>query len=128
MLENAKTGGRGLHLHGELSASIDEAEAVRKALRLAGGEWKKTRQHQAHTKVDPDAGWIGYVLKDDVWTRGANSKSKLAHIRGLAESRGFSGDNYAATRDLTAAAIALYAEDRATVLSQRASSRYRSAD
>ena len=60
---------RGMHLHGELAVTQEELPAARKALRLAAGQWLFARQHQAHTRLSPDEGWIAYVLKDAVQTR-----------------------------------------------------------
>lgn len=53
-----------LHVHGELQAAPHELAAVRKALRLAGGEWDQVRQHQAHTKPDASIVWANYTVKD----------------------------------------------------------------
>ena len=61
-LELSKTGR--LHMHGELQVALDELVAVRKALRLAGGEWDKVRQHQAHTKPDASIVWANYGAKE----------------------------------------------------------------
>ena len=55
-----------LHFHGEIQCSADEAKNVRKALRLAGGEWNEALQHQTKTEADPDRGWASYIA-DDIW-------------------------------------------------------------
>lgn len=55
---------RRLHLHGEFGIALDEVKRARKALRRAGGEWVKTRQHQVHTSPNPDSGWIAYCGKN----------------------------------------------------------------
>jgi len=107
ILENVRTG-RGLHLHGELVVSADEVVAARKALRKAAGEWLTVRQHQAHTQLDPDEAWIGYVMKANMWTNGRDAITKT--------SRGFSGENHAATQGIRSAAGNLYRSDRANVL------------
>lgn len=51
-------------MHGELQAAPHELAAVRKARRLAGGEWDQVRQHQAHTKPDASIVWANYSAKD----------------------------------------------------------------
>lgn len=57
-------GRRGLHIHGEIAINDNELKAARRALRLAGGEWKKVRQHQVHThRYSPDEGWASYCGK-----------------------------------------------------------------
>ncbi|WP_187970068.1 hypothetical protein [Aquibium microcysteis] len=61
-LELSKTGR--LHMHGEIQAAPDELEAVRKALRKAGGEWPTVRQHQAQTRPNPRLPWANYSVKD----------------------------------------------------------------
>jgi len=116
VLENAKTGGRGLHVHGEMVASTDELPALRKALRAAGGEWSEARQHQAHTGRKPaDAGWIGYITSEDVLTR---KHRKVAGSVGaiLSMQRGFDGSNHYVGRQLRSAANRLYDRDRAAVI------------
>lgn len=56
---------RRLHIHGFMQVKDrDEAKSIRRALRQAGGPWDAVRQHQAHTKADPDSGWTGYLSKE----------------------------------------------------------------
>jgi len=95
---------RRLHLHGEIVT--DDPELARKALRLAGGEWEETRQHQAHTRAEPDEGWVSYALT----LFGLHRKHRLL------ASRGFNGNPFACTRNLTRLAETLYSADRAEVL------------
>lgn len=94
---------RRLHLHGEIVTS--DPEKARKALRLAGGEWEATRQHQAHTQESPDAGWIGYCLTLYGWLQKGRFEA----------SRGFSGHPYACTQNLTRIARQLYEADRQVI-------------
>jgi hypothetical protein len=56
-----------LHLHGEIIADNMLRESIRKALRLAGGEWEDTRQFQAWLGPRADW-WPSYVCKDH-WRR-----------------------------------------------------------
>jgi hypothetical protein len=54
----------GLHIHGVLCITHNDRQIARKALRLAGGEWEKVRQHQAHIHpYAPDEGWASYCGK-----------------------------------------------------------------
>jgi hypothetical protein len=55
---------RRVHLHGAIGVSVEEVEAARLALRKAGGEWKRNRQRQTKTEVDPDSTWNSYITKD----------------------------------------------------------------
>ena len=93
-------GGR-LHLHGELGASVAELPAVRKALRLAGGEWLTVRQHQAHTVSAPTLPWVGYAAKE-AW-RVRPFTGRLAGI-----ARPINGDWYFATNRARSTANKLY--------------------
>lgn len=102
VLENGRTG-RDLHLHGELVVGIEQVETARKALRLAAGEWTTTRQHQAHTRLNPDEAWVGYVMKAAPYT---NAKSPARH------QRQFDGENHAATHGIRSRAQVLYTADR----------------
>jgi len=97
-------GYRHMHLHGEIVTG--NVEAARKALRLAAGEWTRARQHQAHTKLDPNAGWVSYAAKDNIYN-GRNN---------LPIQRNFCGDAEASTHNLTRAAQDLYDADRQKVL------------
>lgn len=95
---------RHLHVHGEIVTNDDTLS--RRALRLAGGEWERVRQHQAHTTVNPDDGWIGYSFKDLAY----NSNGLFA------AGRHFSGEPVASTLNLTRLASQLYDQDRMKVL------------
>ena len=97
-------GYRHMHLHGEIVTG--NVEAARKALRLAAGEWTRARQHQAHTKLDPNPGWVSYAAKDNIYN-GRNN---------LPIQRNFCGDAEASTHNLTRAAQDLYDADRQKVL------------
>jgi hypothetical protein len=101
-----------LHVHGEIQCILDETAAVRKALRLAGGEWDIVRQHQAHTDMDPDQGWASYISKD-LW--------KIRFTREFLPNYGnprsshaitFSGNAISTTRSLGQRAAGLFAEHR----------------
>jgi hypothetical protein len=58
-----------LHIHGELGLPHDLVTNkrllanVRKALRMAGGQWPKCRQFQANLRLDVDEGWTSYIAK-----------------------------------------------------------------
>lgn len=107
VLENRLVGlGAGLHLHGEVMLPAEDAERCRKAFRRAAGEWERVRQHQAHTKADPDPGWVSYVLKDAAWNR------KGWRYSGI---RKFEGNSFASTNAIRSAARRLYEQDRAQV-------------
>lgn len=95
---------RRLHLHGEIVTS--DPEKARKALRLAAGEWEAVRQHQAHTHLDPDEGWVGYCFT----LYGLHQKGRHA------TSRGFSGHPFACTQNLSRIARQLYEKDRVKVV------------
>ncbi|MDF1598247.1 hypothetical protein PZ895_00455 [Mesorhizobium sp. YIM 152430] len=95
-----------LHVHGELQIETDEHEAVRKALRRAGGEWDTTRQHQAKTKPKPSVVWTNYCAKD--WT------SMRAHR--FNHSRPINGDWFFATNEARSSAKEIYEERRKQVL------------
>ena len=56
-----------LHLHGEMAFTDDEVDAVRDALRKAGGAWAGPKQTQVDTKrKNPDTGWVSYAMGSDV--------------------------------------------------------------
>lgn len=102
-----------LHLHGEIQVSAEEAEAARKALRLAGGEWEEVRQHQAHTDADPDQGWASYIAKD-LWRIGY-TRSFLPRY-GSPRSRyaiTFEGSPFSSTMLLKQKSAEIYNEHRA---------------
>ena len=52
-----------LHLHGEIECPAALLADARKALRRAGGEWKKDRQFQVVTRQRPDERWASYCSK-----------------------------------------------------------------
>jgi hypothetical protein len=101
-----------LHVHGEIQCTSAETAAVRKALRLAGGEWDLVRQHQAHTDNDPDQGWASYISKDlwkirftrDFLPKYGNPRSSYAIT--------FSGNAISTTRSLGQKAAELFAQHR----------------
>ena len=91
-----------LHFHGVVAVDDNEVDLARKALRLAGGEFEKVRQHQAHTTPDPDIGWMQYSGKEFFRTT-----PKMREI--LGDSRRavqFGGNALSATQDVVAAARA----------------------
>ena len=101
---------RRFHLHGELGIADTEAKNARGAIRKACGLWENTRQHQVHTKPDPDSGWTEYVIKD------AYKASGIARQRfgNTSQSVRFHGGVITRTQKLGAAAENLYAKDRET--------------
>jgi hypothetical protein len=103
---------RRLHLHGEIQASPNETPGARKAFRLAGGEWDEVRQHQAHTDVDPDAGWSSYIGKD-LW-RISYTRNFLARHGSPRSSYAitFEGNATASTNRLNARAAERYDQHR----------------
>lgn len=105
-----ETDRRRLHLHGEIVTA--DPERARKALRKAAGEWEHARQHQAHTKAEPDSGWLGYALK---------LIGKYRNGR-YAASRGFSGEPTASTQNLSRKAKRLYELDRTRILGRASAS------
>jgi hypothetical protein len=58
-----------LHIHGELGLPRDMVTNkrlladVRRALRMAGGQWLKCPQFQANLRLDVDEGWTSYIGK-----------------------------------------------------------------
>ena len=55
-----------LHLHGEIGCSPAERSRLRRALRKAGGKWESRGvRYQAHTKANPDNGYVSYAFKND---------------------------------------------------------------
>lgn len=105
-----ETPGKRLHVHGELAAGTDELPAVRKALRLAGGEWTDIRQHQAHTHTDPSVVWPIYAAKQAIFAKPKHGR--LAHI-----PRPVNGDWLFATNATRTGAKKIYDGRRAEVLS-----------
>ncbi|MES0179694.1 hypothetical protein NKJ86_13985 [Mesorhizobium sp. M0025] len=91
-----------LHLHGELQIAGHEAEGARKALRLAAGEWKKARQHQAHTQDQPSVVWTNYSCKEWAFIR----RFKTGRFVGI--SRPINGEWYSATKPIRRLASELY--------------------
>lgn len=111
-----------LHVHGEIQIADKDAPAARKALRKAGGEWEKVRQHQAHTDTDPDCGWASYLAKD-IWRVGY-SRNFLPKFRRSGTKLSsfaitFKGNPITATKGLKARAAALYEEHREVVTTLR---------
>jgi hypothetical protein len=107
---------RGLHIHGEIAINDNELKAARKALRLAGGEWKKVRQHQAHThRYAPDEGWASYCGKGlhmvspfvrELLSRHGSSKLLVS----------YSGNPLFVSRELSQGAKALFEAARSRLL------------
>lgn len=101
---------RRLHLHGELQIEFHEAEAARKALRLAAGEWEKVRQHQAHLKEKPSVVWTNYTAKDWMFIR----PLKRGPLAGI--SRPINREWYFATKPIRRLADELYSIRRQEVI------------
>lgn len=101
---------RRLHLHGELQIELHEAEAARKALRLAAGEWEKVRQHQAHLKEKPTVVWTSYSTKDWISLR------RLKRGWFARTSRPINGEWYFATKPVRRLASELYFIQRLEVI------------
>ncbi|QDM32700.1 hypothetical protein FNL55_16090 [Tardiphaga sp. vice352] len=114
-----------LHLHGEFNivdadkVRVDRVRVnVRKALRLAGGEWpkaSKARQRQAQVRAAaPDAGWAGYLAKD-FWRFGPIVREMLTTY-GSSYAPGFKGDQVSRTKLLGEIAGKIYGEHRALIM------------
>lgn len=103
MLELSKTDR--LHCHGEFQAAPHELAAVRKALRLAGGEWDQVCQHQAHTKFYASIVWANYSAKD-VW--------RIKPFRNI--TRPINGDWHFASNGVKQAGKAIYDPYRQRVI------------
>jgi hypothetical protein len=114
-----------LHLHGEFTLGSDNDDGgnmkvrrrlvlVRKALRLAGGEWKKSRQFQAKVRANPDAGWAGYISKDS-HLYGSIVRPYLKLV-GSQYAPSFEGNQITRTALLGKAAAKVYAQHRELVL------------
>gem|GEM_PF-2985440 len=95
---------RRLHVHGEFGIDIVDAPAARKALRLAGGEWVKVRQHQAHTRETPSVVWSGYTAKHSIFVRPLTGR--FAGISPI------NGDWFFATNAIRKSASILYESQR----------------
>lgn len=103
---------RRLHCHGELQIASSDSVCVRKALRIAGGEWDEARQFQAHTSPAPNVGWSHYP-------RGLSVLSGVVPYRGRFKNvrRPINGDWFSATNAVRSGARSLYTGRRGEVLS-----------
>lgn len=106
---------RRLHLHGEFGVALHEVKRARKALRRAGGEWVKTRQHQAHTNPNPDSGWIGYCIKN-FWK---TTPFMREFLKGSRQRVTFNGGVLAYSKIVNRKARELFADHRAGLLRNR---------
>ena len=117
-----------LHLHGEFNIVGPEelrvdrvCVKVRKALRLAGGEWpkaSKARQRQCEVKAaSPDAGWSGYLAKDFAFF--GPIVRPMLEFYGSSYAPGFKGDQVSRTKKLGEIAGKIYSEHRALVMDVR---------
>ena len=105
--------GERLHVHGELQASPNEFVRVRRALRLAGGQWSHTRQHQAKIKqASPTVVWPQYVATLAPYIQPRPKIGRMASI-----SRPINGDWIFATNEIRIAAGNLYADRRKAAIS-----------
>ncbi|MER9203016.1 hypothetical protein NKH74_28155 [Mesorhizobium sp. M0933] len=103
---------RRLHCHGELQIAPSDSVCVRKALRIAGGEWKGSRQFQADTVPAPDVVWSHYVLGLSVLSGVVPYRGRFKDLR-----RPIKGDWFTATNAVRSNASSLYTGRRAQVLS-----------
>ncbi|MES0167826.1 hypothetical protein NKJ87_17830 [Mesorhizobium sp. M0027] len=103
---------RRLHCHGELQIAPSDSVCVRKALRIAGGEWKGSRQFQADTRADPEVVWSHYVLGLSVLSGVVPYRGRFKNLR-----RPINGDWLTATNAVRSGARSLYTGRRAQVLS-----------
>jgi hypothetical protein len=107
-----------LHFHGEMLIGEHEAKRAREALRRAGGEWGKSRQHQTKTRYAPDEGWASYLTKD-LYKFGKHVRPLTTGYRGAITGTAIAGSVLSATADLWKVAAALYGEDRRKVYRSR---------
>lgn len=105
-----ETSDRRLHLHGEIGIPADAASAGRRALRKAGGEWKHTRQHQAHTRCSPDVVWASYVSKN-TWLASPGMRSFFERYDAR-QPVSFKGGVVTCTADVKTVAKLLHARER----------------
>jgi hypothetical protein len=101
---------RRLHLHGEIAVAEADFVSVRKALRLAGGEWEHTRQHQTKLRSSPTSIWVNYCLKQ------ISEMRKRSGRLGEIQSRPIQGSWFFATNNVRAAAKSLYEDRRACAI------------
>ena len=99
---------RRLHCHGTIGIAEEDAHKARAALRRAGGEWKRARQHQSKTKPDPDDAWATYIAKDH-WKMTDFARDML---RGSKSASGFDGEWFGATNAVRTRAGDLYEFNR----------------
>ena len=106
-------GDKALHIHGELALAADLATdpdlliEVRRALRLAAGEWEeKKRQFQVKMKPDPDDGWTSYAAKD--FRFATPFMRKFLNASGSRYRITFPGPVLSITADLNRRAEAIY--------------------
>lgn len=99
-----------LHIHGEIGVENVPAvlKQVRKALRLACGEWQHTRQHQVKMRPNPGVWWPNYVSKDAIFMKPRSLP--------CGPKRPISGEWFAATNGLRSRTNKLYTECRQHVL------------
>ena len=107
-----ETANRHLHLHGEIECPAVQLEEVRRALRLAGGEWAKGSRHfQAKFEPHPDARWASYCAKS--LGLATDSRRALMARYGCTSSRwvaSFSGSAFTMSNSTRAAAKAALEE------------------
>jgi len=99
-----------LHIHGEIGVPKVPVvlKKVRRALRLACGEWQHTRQHQVRLRPNPSAWWPNYVSKDAIFMKPRSLP--------CGPKRRVSGEWFAATNGLRSYTNKLYTECREHVL------------
>ena len=101
-----------LHLHGELACSDAELEAVRKALRNAGGSWLPKNMQVDTRRKNPDTAWVSYVMEPDIiqlQQAYLTRASHKPHTPSWRDSRFFIG------QELSRAAKALYESLRSSI-------------
>jgi hypothetical protein len=110
-----------LHVHGEMQIAPEEAAEARAALRRAGGRWDgEAPQAQAHSRPDPDAGWVQYLV-GDLWrvqfSRTLLPRYRLTKLPSYAIT--YAGKPTSCTVALNAKATKLYELHRTALIQSR---------
>ncbi|AKI01439.1 hypothetical protein IMCC20628_02743 [Hoeflea sp. IMCC20628] len=100
-----------LHIHGEVNLAAKDFQAARKAMRRAGGEWTKNRQHQVKIREAPTVVWANYCAKESYKTQ-----PKAGYLSII--KRPISGDWYYASNNVRSESCIFYNKRRTKLLSE----------
>jgi hypothetical protein len=103
-----------LHIHGEIAFAAIHEPMVRKALRVAGGDWERVGRGHAPLRFEakPDFRWAGYCLKA-VQKASPERRRLMRHWTGCEKQlAGFTGKAVTASSDLRVCASLLYSAAR----------------